>query len=172
MAMSERTMDAKYAGARFFGVLFQLLAVVTLLGTLFATAEIANLGNRIQISGAIDPVAGIVFVSGLFASCVLAGLGYTLGVLCAIYDRQEPAVHVVDVAPRVIDRNSSPEPDWYRPRPTTFSTKGAPAPAPPVNTADAPTQELVSPPVGPVSDKSSLWEWLTRERHFRQSESE
>ena len=99
MVMSERTSDAKRDGARIFGVIFHFLAALSLAGTLIATLKVAQLGSTIGIGGAKDPLAWIVFVSGLFATCVLAGFGFALGALCAIYDRQEPAETFVATTP-------------------------------------------------------------------------
>jgi hypothetical protein len=173
MVMSERTSNDKRAGARGFGVIFQLLAVASLVGTLVAMAYVANLGTQIGINGTKDPLTWIVLASGLFVTCVLTGIGYILGILCAIYDRQEPAKPVVDVVPRTITRSYSPEPAWYRPSPMTLATEEKPAPTPPVNRVASPLPQPPAKPSAPqINGKSSSWEWLTRERHFRQPESD
>ena len=75
--------------ARFFAVIFQVLAFLTLAGTLIAAFKINNVGTQVGVNGSHDPVVWIIVAVGLFASCVLTGLGYALGMLCAIFDRQE-----------------------------------------------------------------------------------
>ena len=173
MVMSEQTSDNKRAGARVFGVIFQVLAVASLAGTLVVMAYVANLGTQIGINGTRDPLTWIVLASGLFVTCVLTGIGYILGILCAIYDRQEPAEPIVDVVPRTIPRSYSPEHPSYRPSPITLATEEESAPTPRVNTVAPPLpQEPAKPPAPQVTDKSSLWEWLTRERHLGQPESD
>src|ERR1039458_9429567 len=132
MAMSELTSDAKRGGARFFGIIFQFLAVGALFGTLAITAYVTHLGTEIGINGTRDPLTWIVLVSGLFVTCVLAGLGYILGILCAIYDRQEPAKPVVDVVSRTVPRSYSPEHPLFRPSPITLATEDSPPPSPEV----------------------------------------
>jgi len=89
MAMSQAVSESKRAGARTFGVLFQVLAVISFIATLYVTLNIVNLGWQFGVGGPTDLVAWAAFATGLFVSSVLAGIGYTLGVLCAIYDRQE-----------------------------------------------------------------------------------
>jgi len=171
MAMSELTSDAKRGGARVFGIIFQFLAVAALVGTLAAMAYVAHLGTDIGIDGTKDPLTWIVLASGLFVTCVLAGLGYILGILCAIYDRQEPAERVLDVVPRTMPRTQPSKPPPYRPSPITLIEDEIVAPTPPV-------QRPVSPPPlrepkAPTSredEKSVLWECLTRERHIGQTE--
>ena len=170
MAMSEDTGDAKRAGARILGVIFQLLAVAAMVGTMAATAYVANLGTQIGIDGTKDPVTWIVLASGLFMTCVLAGLGYILGILCAIYDRQEAAKPVLNVVPRTMPRSYAPKPAPYRPNPITLATEEKPAPAPPVQRPVSPPLREPQHPTTPAAEKSVLWEWLTRERHFKQPE--
>ena len=76
--------------ARFFAVIFQVLAFLTLAGTLIAIFKINNVGTQVDVNGSWpDPGVWIIVAVGLFASCVLTGLGYALGMLCAIFDRQK-----------------------------------------------------------------------------------
>lgn len=94
--MTQQKMDNKRAGARAFGIIFQCLALVTILGTLIAVANVAHKGQSVGITNNHDADIWIISASGLFAACVLAGIGYVLGMLCAIYDRQ----HLVDRPPK------------------------------------------------------------------------
>ena len=165
--MSEDTQKAKRAGARIFGSIFQFLAVFALLGTIWATAEVASLGSQIGIDGTKDPATWIVLVSGLFVSCVLAGFGYTLGMLCAIYDRQSMHAPVAVVAPKAIPTSYSLIRPTYYTIPTMMSTKPQPEPTPPIQRdGSVSIQSDVEQPTTPVARRNILWEWLTRERHF------
>ena len=170
MMMSEQTREAKRGGARVFGAIFQILAVISLVGTVAAVAVVAHLGTEIGIDGTTDPATWIILASGLFMTCVLAGLGYILGILCAIYDRQEPAEPVVHAVPKTMPRSYAPKPAPYRPNPITLATEEEPAPAPPVEIPVSPPPREPQPPTPPAAEKSALWEWLTRERHLRQPE--
>jgi hypothetical protein len=171
--MSEATQEAKRAGARIFGVLFQIMAVLTLFCTFYAAFIVTNLGSQFGIAGSKDPATWIILASGLFASCVLAGIGYTLGILCAIYDRQ---ALVETLGTSVRESAPSPRSKWgasSNDRPVTMTTKSIKATEPVSSRAASPSTERDNKAPGPkVSRKNPLWEWLTRERHFRQSDTE
>lgn len=168
MVVSDRSCASLRAGARFFGVLFQVLAFLTLAGTLVATFEIAKLNLRIGIIGSQDLLAWIVFTGGLFASCVLAGFGYALGMLCAIFDRQEwtwPKRQLTSTAhPPTPLSTTGITPTLT---PLVQPSKATPKPEEPIRVAQAPAN-AVSPPTTNTSGRSGKsTHWLTRERHFR-----
>ena len=167
MAMGQQTADAKRAGARFFGITFQVLAVVALAAAIYwsfrADQAATQFGFGPSSSGFM---AAVILVSGAFVACLFAGFGYTLGLLCAIYDRQDQSVNVAgsvtppprsDAPTRAPQPSKSPAPEVDEPRMTTTSD-WSPAPTPKF----APT----SPPQS-SQQGGRLREWLTRERHLR-----
>ena len=166
MVMSEQTGDSKRDGARIFGSIFQFLAFVSIFFTLYAMARIANLGNAFGINPANDPLIWFVLASGIFVTCVFIGMGYALGVLCAIYDRQEETegLGVGGSAP------GHPKPSPFRPSPPIPTTNFAPRPPPSASVDVHPSPRMPEQENIPkVHEKSALAEWLTRERHFRKS---
>ena len=169
--MSEQSSDGKRDGARIFGVIFQFLAVGSIIATLYALARIASLGTALGVTNTNDPLLWIVLASGIFVTCVFIGMGYALGLLSAIYDRQEPDDSFVEVglSKKTATRSASSAP--YRPLPRTPAVIDGPATTPPTKDAAstmAPPSDTPSAPL--VNEKSALWEWLTRERHFGQPE--
>ena len=163
MTMGELTRESKRAGARLFGVVFQILSVVAILGTAYATAQVANIGTQIGIGTSHDQAVWFVLVGGLFISFVLMGFGYTLGILCAIYDRQEPDVQQEDDGPTSTYR--SPRPPSKPPEVGPWVVPSA-SPKPKTQTPPAPEMLTTEPPPDPTKESSLLWQQLTRERHF------
>ena len=90
--------------------IFQYLSIVAILGTIIAAEFVAHLGNSLGTNINHDRTLWSIAAGGLFAACVLAGFGYVLGMLCAIYDRQERATTNIPVAPNRIPTNSSTTP--------------------------------------------------------------
>lgn len=173
MATSQAAGESKRAGAATLGVTLVLLSAVTFVGTIWATFQVAHLGTQIGISSSNDPASWFVFGSGLFISSILLGIGYTLTFLCTIYDRQESPSsgggnHKQGTPIRIPN-----QPLPYRPRPTALAAEEKPAPTPSVpRTITPPPLREPKPPAPQVAEKSVLWEWLTRERHFGQTESD
>ena len=163
MVMSEQTGDAKRDGARIFGVIFQFLAFVSIVATLFAMARIASLGNAFGVDPTNDPLIWFVLASGIFVTCVFMGIGYTLGILCAIYDRQESKQVVATKVPAAY----APKPPPQRPNPIV-PVRNVDRDSPPVTDGVSHAPALPVQSQAPdVAQKSALAEWLTRERHFR-----
>jgi len=75
MVMSEQTTDGKRDGARTLGVMFQLLAVASIIATLYAMAKVADLGTAIGINNTKDPLLWIVLAIGIFMTCMFIGMG-------------------------------------------------------------------------------------------------
>ena len=137
------------------------------------TAKAANLGWPFGVSGTRNLVAWIIFGSGLFVAYVLAGFGYTQGIHCAIYDRQEPVTSVVNEIPLKVPRRYAPAPAPYRPSPITLESDGMTASTGPSSSPVPPPQTAVlEPKVQPAAERSRLWEWLTRERHLTRVDSD
>lgn len=165
MVMSDVSSNSLRAGARFLGVLFQFLAFFTILGTAIAAIVTAHLGKEVGFNGSHDPLVWLILASGVFAASVLAGFGYVLGMLCAIFDRQEwtrPA-RELHVRPGVPSRASTTEPP-PRTTPPIQPSPDRPTPANQVVPSPSPT------PAGPNSPSrrdAKSKNWLTRERHFK-----
>jgi hypothetical protein len=169
MVMSEQTTDGKRDGARTLGVIFQLLAVASIIATLYAMAKVADLGTALGINNTKDPLLWIVLAIGIFMTCMFIGMGYALGMLCAIYDRQQPAQRMVTAIPAI----NTPKPPPYRPNPIGPATSGSTSPPSPAIGGRSPSpQRPVQPQALDVTEKSTLAEWLTRERHFRKPKSD
>ena len=168
MVMNENTWMSQRSGARFFNVTFQLLAIVMLIGTIYVTFKIANLGWQFGIHLSKNFLAWLVFASGLVVSALLSAIGYGLGILCAIYDRQSYATYLAEA-----DSSLAPTPgmsdfvlNWL-----SGANSG------PAQKSKLPTASWTPPSVHTEAyqekrskhhgDKS-VREWLTRERHFRQ----
>jgi hypothetical protein len=164
MPMSDTSSGALRSGARVFGVIFQFLAFLILAGTLVGSIIVARLGQQIGFNRSNDPLVWIILASGLFATCVLAGFGYVLGMLCAIYDRQEWTRPIRPSTPRVgpLQTPSS------GPTPTSPASSQAPQATPlsdrPV---ESPPKGSVLPSGGPSLYDNATWKWLTQERHLR-----
>ena len=131
--MSNQAMESKRFGARIIGVIFQFLAVVTLGVTIIVMIDVSDAGSSIGIIGA----------SGLFVTLVFAGFGHALGMLCAIYDRQDSIIPTTEVVGTAMRRS-------------TF-----PTPPPPVESRSS----------SPSIKDTRMWNFMTRERHFRKHRS-
>jgi hypothetical protein len=140
--MNHQTMESKRAGARAFGLIFQALAFLVVLGTCIAADIVAHLGATVGVNSNQDPFVWTILAAGLFAACVLAGFGYVLGMLCAIYDRQNPETPL---------KAPSNDRSALSPRPPKVES---PPPTPP-------------PPPPPPLKETATWEFLTRPRHVR-----
>ena len=138
MTMSKETAMAKRSGARTLGIAFQILSAATLVGPFIRALNVAHLGTTIGVRSSQDPVVWGIVASGVFAALVLAGIGYALGMLCAIYDRQEPRAPLPREVQPVGPRRTFPS-----------------APPP-----------MENPSPGPSIKETSTWEFLTRERHL------
>ncbi len=92
--MNLRTQMAYRVNARAFGVTLLIFSVASLLGTIWAYFKVSSLGTQIGVNAVQDPASWVVLVGGMFITFALAGLGTTLGILCAIYDRQEASTPV------------------------------------------------------------------------------
>jgi hypothetical protein len=160
--MNNNARAAIRLNARTVGVTLQALSAFTFLGTIYATMKVANLGSELGLSGSNDPAPWIVLVTGVFVAMLLAGVGYSLAMLCAIYDRQTPSIPEPDVRSRPTNgspnsptatgaweklaRNESAEPHIQQPPTVEFATE--------------------EPTVKPPKETSALWRQLTRERHL------
>jgi hypothetical protein len=89
---------------------------------------------------------------------VFIGMGYTLGALSAIYDRQSHT-NSTFVAPS--RRMAATLAATEEPAQAIGHTNFNPEVTPPSIHASGPTTDSF------ISEDSSLWKWLTRERHFR-----
>ena len=168
MAMNEMSSNSLRAGARFFGVLFQVLAFLALAGTLVTSIIVARLGQRAGFNGSHDPLVWIILASGLFATFVLAGFGYALGMLCAIFDRQEWTRPARQLPPR----GSAPAQ-----LPTPSSTPTAIPPSQPSVAIPTPAENAQSVQTSPTAASTTPADrngqdaksknWLTRERHLK-----
>ena len=91
MPMPARRREALRFNAQRLGTIFQLLAVATLLVTIWTFLKVLSLGSQIGINGVHNPAAWMVLAGGLFATLTLTGFGTALGMLCALYDQQSDA---------------------------------------------------------------------------------
>jgi hypothetical protein len=60
---------------------------VALIGTFYATWAVGRVGTSLGVANTHNPVAWYVFAGGVLFTVLLAGVGYGLATLCAIYDR-------------------------------------------------------------------------------------
>lgn len=166
MVISSRNGEALRENSRSLGLVFQVLSVLSIAATLYATVRIHSVGSQYQIGSIAYPIAWFVFLGGLFTSLVLAGFGHVLGMLCALYDRQELLPKRLS---NLVQQPTATSQEWRQrssDRPTVWEKVVEkdvdevivrPATAPPV--------ESLSP--GTSSKKTGgLWEWLSRDRHF------
>jgi hypothetical protein len=127
--------------------------------TLFAAIYIAKEGNQyFGVTAAHDPIPWIVLAAGVAVSLIFAGLGYSLGMLCALYDRQTTAAQLTHSVLGSLGSISRPSTEWRAPAAREPALREAPAPSLPK--ADA---ALV---IAPVRPRSGLWAALTKERHL------
>ena len=141
--MSNQAMESKRFGARIIGVIFQFLAVVTLGVTIIVMIDVSDAGSSIGIPRSHNAVIWIIGASGLFVTLVFAGFGHALGMLCAIYDRQDSIIPTTEVVGTAMRRS-------------TF-----PTPPPPVESRSS----------SPSIKDTRMWNFMTRERHFRKHRS-
>jgi hypothetical protein len=144
VTMSAQTMASKRAGARVFGIIFQLVSLLVILGSCVAADIVAHLGTSVGVNSSHDPIVWTIIAAGLFAASVLAGFGYVLGMLCAIYDRQISGAAIEPSITNATRQNTFPQP-------------------PP---------KIVNSSPGPSIKETATWEFLTRERHFRKSSAD
>jgi len=118
---------------------------------------VSALGSKIGIGAIHDPLSWFVFLGGTFASLMLAGIGQTLGMLCAIYDRQATTPEKFDIT---TSKPIYPSQEFNQPAkqsPTVWEKI---------------VERDVDEPIGrPLIDTSPTasdgrWKWLTRQRHF------
>ncbi len=167
MAMTQQRAESVRAGARFFGELFLILAGFTLLSAIYLSFRADHTATQFGFStGNSAFMAQVILIGGAFIACLFAGIGYTLSLLCAIYDRHDSAVHVVGNVPpsppghALINAPQEPSPAPSTPveQLRTPTSNWTPAPTP----RFAPTPQPQPTPKG-----ATLREWLTRERHLR-----
>ena len=93
-------MDAKLSAkirssAYFLSVIAKAFATLTFIGTTPVVLGVLRAGWSIGAPFSHNLVLWIVGFSGLGASITLAGVGSSLAMLCALYDRQDRNVKVV-----------------------------------------------------------------------------
>jgi hypothetical protein len=174
MSMSVRSGEALRENSRTLGVIFQALSVLTMLATIYATMKVSSVGSQLGVGAIHDPLAWFIFLGGMFAALMLTGIGHSLGMLCAIFDRQliQPRQSTTDVA------RATPTPALRRPQSETRTTvwemaaeKGVDQIAAPKMTPDV-VRPVAQPPMKQVPiARGGLWDWLTRERHFNSHEN-
>jgi hypothetical protein len=165
------------ANARTVGISLQVLSVLTLFGTFYATYEVAKLGSNLGVGASNDPAPWIVFVAGVVISLVIAGLGYALAILCAIYDRQVRRPEQKGQQAFPVAATSRDNPSWPgNTKPPVLATKTTKTTKTTTPTPSAPSMQATVETTVPDSphtqanQKSELWKWLTRERHvFKES---
>jgi hypothetical protein len=140
--------------------------VVTLVATFIVAMVIAQQGQQLLgLTATHDPAPWIILAAGVSASLMFAGLGYSLAVLCAIYDRQG----TLDPA-RGGTSSSALKPqstDWRAARSLDVVSRAAPAPT---AIATTPGENVSATSVNaPVVPQGALWGALTKERHLRKS---
>lgn len=186
MALSPSNMERIRGNARAIGLLFQALAILTFAATIYGSVETAHLGTTIGVNAAHDPVAWFVFAGGSFVALMFTGIGHVLGLLCAIYDRQDrieeraPSISGVvtqggpltlrtatsgTVWDYVVARDETLGSDLPGSLPATATTEDPGAAS--GTLASARPDTLTEPVKG-----SGLWDWLSKERHLKNSGQE
>lgn len=159
--MSSETRHTIRENARIVGALLQGLAVVTFIASFVATYQLAHAGEILGVAPSHDPLPWIVFGVGIIAALLIAGLGYSLAMLCAIYDetlanaaqaagypRQLPSVEQ-EWRSRVAGQPSYLAEDSQRRREQLDATSKS------------------APVTQPLDTGSRLWAALTKERHLK-----
>ena len=126
--------------SRRLGITFQVLSVLTIIWTIYWTIKVYNLGSQFGISTFSNTFSGSFFLFGMFSGLMLTGFGHALGMLCAIYDRQELQQRQVAVVPT---QPASPSRDWRQQtmsRPPVWES-------PPANESGGGVNPDVAPPV-------------------------
>lgn len=168
--MNARTNEGTRANARFYGITFHCLAILTICATLFAAAKVAKAGSDLGVQPSNDPAPWVILVVGILAALLLTGFGSALGILCAIYDRQE-SIQGVPGALRVPIPSPSPiAPNTSSSRPIASAPtiheayRIKPEVDKPSITNDAQSAKAQTPSASKAT--SVLWGILTKERHF------
>lgn len=157
--ISEATSYSIRSNARIVGLILQCVAVVTLLGAFVAAFDVAQKGQQyLNVAASHDPAAWIVLAIGVIASLIFAGLGYSLAMLCALYDRQ-----ITVEASRGAFGSAGPIPrlstEWRTPPTHELGVREGAAPTP--------QKTYTSPVTAPTPTRSGLWSALTKERHIK-----
>lgn len=166
MAMSSRNGEALRANARPLGLIFQTLSVLTIAATLYGTFRVSALGSQVGIGAVHDPISWFIFLGGMFAGLMLAGVGHVLGMLCAIFNRQDHSPMKPGVRPPMSAPSLGDQGQQSGARPSVWD-----------RVVDKEVEEAVvrratvpprrqSPTNASQNSTDGLWGWLTRERHF------
>jgi hypothetical protein len=129
------------ANSRRLGLIFETLSVLTVIGTVYWTIRIYSTGTQLGIGTLTNRVSWSFFFAGMFSALVLGGFGHVLGLLCAIYDRQDLQPRQSQVRPVQPptpsrdwrEQSMSRPPVWESPAPKKsgeFSATGQPTPEP------------------------------------------
>lgn len=163
MTMSIRSSAETRANSRPWGQFFQVLALLTFAATIYGTFKVSALGSEIGIGAIHDPLTWFVFLGGAFASLMLAGFGQTLGMLCAIYDRQATTPEKFDIT---ASRPTYPSLEFNQPAKQSHTVWE--------KIVEKDVDEPIARPLIDTSPKASdsLWKWLTRQRHFTTREND
>jgi hypothetical protein len=169
VALSQRNSEELRGNVRFLGLLFQILAVLSLVATAFTALKVSQVETQVGFRTTSNPAILFIVLGGIMAALIFTAIGHGLGILCAIYDRQEWATR---------------EPPFKSP-PHRLTTTPPSGPT---------TLAAITPTITQLAEKSTsemntqsqtqtllnetrtapdgLWEWLTRERHFPSRQSD
>lgn len=165
MAISQKRGEALRDNSRMLSILFQVLAVLSLVATAITAITVARVGSQVGVPAKGDPVILFIILGGVASALIFTSIGHVLGMLCTIYDRQDRKSVVQQSKPLppppLSPPPTTPPPQSITPNPSVWTqivekdeseTKvETPAPLPTNQTEDAP---------------NGLRGWLTRERHF------
>ncbi len=166
------------SSARVVGIIFQTLAIATVALTLVGVNEVSHAGDQIGINGARDPFTWFVLIAGIFVALMFTGVGHILGMLCAVYDRQEPqsseesgtradASFEAEMRRQQKRYGSTVWEQIVEREEQQATSQSASALAP---KQDSSLTSAMHPPRldtrAAQSPNTGIWEWLTRERHF------
>jgi len=161
------------------GLIFQALAIASVVLTLVAANVVARAGDQIGINGAHDPLTWFVLGAGVFVALMFTGVGHILGMMCAVYDRQEAASATNSHSSSDATFQSEVRRQQKKYSSTVWEQvveldeqgeTSQPLTAPILDRDMGPRSATHLQRLGPTSTaqrpKSGLWEWITRERHF------
>jgi hypothetical protein len=158
--------DAIRVDAYAVSIIIRLIAFLSFVVTIYFTYKAESLGWSLGLNTSSNPFPWIIFAAGSFASLMIFGIGLTLAMLCAVYDRQE--IKFVRPAPQVLREVASPKPESTWPLRYVVAEKES--------TGAFPSSKVVTPTATDDGDstkeRSVLWDQLKRERHFRKPSDE
>ncbi len=161
--MEKAESQGLWGTAYALSLLLRLSGLLTLVGTFYVAKRVSQAGSSFGITPSNDPATWVVLVGGIFATLMIEAAGFTLAMLCVIYERQAREAARTLSPPRGQMPSTSPR---SRP-PTVWDQVAQRDSLPPEVVRSAPAADLTGIPSANTTVRSSgMWYQLTRKRKW------